>query len=84
MGLLSGLLMLPLAPLRGTIWVAEQVATEADRQLNDPARIRRQLEEVAAARRNGRLDDDEAAAIERELVGRLLARRRAARGGNRG
>ena len=83
MGLVSGLLTLPLAPLRGTVWVAEQVAAEADRQLYDPARIRRQLEEVAAARRDGRLDEEEAAAVERELVRRLLERRRAGRGGRR-
>jgi chorismate mutase len=80
MGLLTGLLTLPLAPLRGTVWVAERVAEEADRQLHDPARIRRRLEEVAAAREAGELDEAEAAAIERELVGRLL-RERASRWG---
>lgn len=49
MGLFTGLLTLPLAPLRGTIWVAEQVAAEAERQLHSEPRRRlltaeRQLE----------------------------------------
>lgn len=81
MGLVSGLLTLPLAPLKGTVWVAEQVAREADRQLHDPARIRRQLEQVASARESGELDADEAAALERELIGRLLRDRASRRGG---
>jgi cytochrome c-type biogenesis protein CcmI len=72
MGILTGLLGLPLAPLRGTVWIAEQVRDEADRQLHDPALIRRQLEEIAEARREGTIDDDEADAAERELVARLI------------
>ena len=34
MGLISGLLMLPLAPVRGVAWIGEQIAEEADRQLD--------------------------------------------------
>lgn len=72
MGIVSGLLGLPLAPLRGTVWVAEQVRDEADRQLHDPALIRRQLEQIAEARREGTIDEEEAAGAERELVSRLI------------
>jgi chorismate mutase len=72
MGLLSALLGLPLAPLRGTVWVAEQVMRQAERELYDPARIRRQLEDVDLLRSKGELADDEAEAIEDELVQRLL------------
>lgn len=75
MGLISGLLTLPLAPLRGTVWLAEQIADEADRQMHDPAFVRQQLEEVAAARAAGELSAAEADRRERELVGRLLQRR---------
>ena len=32
MGLITGLLTLPLAPVRGTIWIAEQIAAEAERR----------------------------------------------------
>lgn len=72
MGILSGLIGLPLAPLRGTVWVAEQVRDEADRQLHDPALIRRQLEQIADARREGTIDEEEADSAERELVSRLI------------
>src|SRR5206468_3647955 len=33
MGLFTGLLLLPLAPLRGTIWLAEQLAAIAEQEL---------------------------------------------------
>lgn len=72
MGILSGIIGLPLAPLRGTVWVAEQVRDEADRQLHDPALIRRQLEQIADARREGTIDEEEADIAERELVARLI------------
>ena len=32
MGLFTGLLTLPLAPVRGTVWIAEQLAAEAERR----------------------------------------------------
>lgn len=72
MGILSGLIGLPLAPLRGTVWVAEQIRDEADKQFHDPAAIRRQLEQIADARRAGTIDEDEADSAERELVARLI------------
>lgn len=72
MGLLTGLLGLPLAPIRGTIWVADQVLQEAERQYYDPAAIRRSLEEIEQARQRGDLSEDEARAQEEELIERLL------------
>lgn len=75
MGLFSGILGLPLAPLRGTVWVAEQVRQQAEDEFYDPARIRAQLEDVELARRAGELDDDQATEIEDELVERLLVGR---------
>lgn len=75
MGLITGLLGLPLAPLRGTIWVADQVLQQAEEDFYDPARIKAQLEDVDRARAAGELSDDEATAIEDELVERLLVSR---------
>src|SRR5881275_1276931 len=43
MGLISGLLTLPLAPVRGTIWIAEQLLEQAERELGDETTIRREL-----------------------------------------
>jgi chorismate mutase len=75
MGLITGLLGLPVAPLRGTIWVAEQVLQQAEEEFYDPARIKAQLEDVDRARAAGELTDDEATALEDELVERLLVSR---------
>ena len=74
MGLFTGLLTLPLAPVRGVIWVAEQSYDQAERELYDPAKIRRQLEDIDELRAAGEIDEVEAEAIEDELVQRLLDR----------
>lgn len=76
MGLLSGLFMAPFAPIKGTVWVAERIHEEAERQYYDPGAIRRQLEEVAQARADGDLSEDEASALEHELIQRLMTSNR--------
>lgn len=81
MGLFTGLLTLPLAPVRGTIWVAEQVLEQAERQFYDPAVIRRQLEDVDELRSRGEISGEEAEQMEDELVERLMESRRRQRGG---
>jgi len=72
MGLITGILGLPLAPLRGTVAVAEQVLKQAEDEFYDPARIRAQLEEVDRQREAGTLSDEEATAWEDELIDRLM------------
>jgi Gas vesicle protein G len=74
-GLVTGLLGLPLAPVRGVIWLAEQVLEQAEEQFYDPARIRAQLEQVDEARRSGELTEEECVEIENELLQRLMYRR---------
>jgi cytochrome c-type biogenesis protein CcmH/NrfG len=80
MGILTGLLTFPLAPVRGTIWVAEQVLDEAERQYYDPNVIRRKLEQVDELRAAGEISDEEADEAEEELVARLMESRRRSRG----
>ena len=75
MGLFTGLLGLPLAPLRGTVWEAEQVLQQAEEEYYDPARIKEQLDAVEQARAAGELSDDEATEIEDALVDRLIESR---------
>lgn len=75
MGLITGVLGLPVAPLRGVVAAAEQVRRAAEDQFYDPVLIRGQLEEVDRMRADGRLTDDEATAWEDELVERLLVAR---------
>ena len=72
MGLITGLLGLPLAPLRGTIAAAEQIRQQAEDEFYDPATIRAQLERVDRQREAGELSDEEATAWEDELVDRLI------------
>jgi hypothetical protein len=69
--LISGLLLLPLAPVRGTVWIAERLLEEAERELDDPAAIERRLADAEAAHERGELTDDELADIEDELLRRL-------------
>jgi Gas vesicle protein G len=70
-GLFTGLLTLPLAPVRGVAWVLEQVVDEADRQLYDEHRIRRELLELELESEDGRVSDEERSQREQELLDRL-------------
>ncbi|MEV4163129.1 gas vesicle protein GvpG [Nonomuraea dietziae] len=60
MGLITSLLGLPLAPLKGLIRLAELIQDEAERQLRDPAVVRRELEEIETARATGVMSEEEA------------------------
>jgi hypothetical protein len=71
MGLVTGLLTLPLAPVRATIWLADQIATEAERELGDEAAIRRSLAEAERQYEAGELGLVEYEAIEDALLERL-------------
>ena len=72
MGLLTLPLRLPLLPLQGVIRLAELIGDEAERQLNDPARIRQELEEAQRLWAAGDISDEELARIQNEVTGRLV------------
>jgi hypothetical protein len=71
MGLISSLLTLPLAPVRGLVWTFEQVVDEAEAQLHDPARIRAELGDAESALERGEIDEQTYEELERELLNRL-------------
>jgi len=75
MGLFTGLLTFPLAPVRGVVGLAGMLQAEAYRQWTDPARIRSQLAEVDEAFQAGRLTEAERTERQNELVARLMAGR---------
>ena len=75
MGLITGLLTLPLAPVRGTVWIAERLLEQAEAELNDENAIIAQLMEIDAAREAGEISDEDAAAAEDILLERLIAAR---------
>jgi hypothetical protein len=71
MGLFTGLLTLPLAPIKGVIWIAEKIQQEAERELYDERKIRGQLTEVELAYETGAIDEDTYVRLEEELLDRL-------------
>jgi Gas vesicle protein G len=75
MGLIVGLLTLPLAPVRGTAWLAERILEQAESEFYDERAIRAQLLEIEAAREAGEIDDETAAQAEDVLLERLIAGR---------
>jgi hypothetical protein len=76
MGLITGLLTLPLAPVRGVAWVAEQVADQAEQELYDEGKIMRELAAVELAHETGEIDDDQLNAHVDALLERLEEGRR--------
>jgi hypothetical protein len=71
-GLISGLLKLPLSPVLGTVWIAEQIQAQAEAEYYDEGAIQAQLREIDAARAAGTIDDAEADAAEDALLERLM------------
>ena len=59
MGLLSGLLLLPLAPVRGTMWIAERLLEQAEQELDPERRARLQLQALQVALDLGELTPEE-------------------------
>jgi hypothetical protein len=58
-GLFTALATLPLAPVRGVAWVAQQVAEEAERQAENAPRLRHELVQLELDHDTGLVDDDE-------------------------
>lgn len=56
MGLLSGVLLLPLAPVRGVVWVSDRLIDAAEAELYDPAVVRVQLAELNRSLDDGEID----------------------------
>ncbi|MTE16971.1 gas vesicle protein GvpG [Nocardia aurantiaca] len=71
MGLLSSIFSLPLAPIRGVIWVGELIQDQVERQLHDPAILRRELEEIDRAAATGDLSAEEAEQAQQAVLERM-------------
>jgi Gas vesicle protein G len=86
MGLITGLLTLPLAPVRGVAWVAEKVGEQAELELYDENRIMGELAELERAKNAGELDEEQFNRYVDELLERLEIGRQLQleRGGNVG
>jgi hypothetical protein len=75
MGLFTSLLTLPLAPVRGVIWISERVLDQALSEESDPTEIYEQLAEIEARRTSGEISAEESAEAEADLVARLIRAR---------
>jgi hypothetical protein len=83
MGLLEELLLLPLAPVRGVVWLGGQVDEIVRRQATDPAMIRGQIAEIEEAREADELSDEEADELEGPLLRQLVETSMASTSGGR-
>ena len=72
MGLFTALLTLPLAPVRGTVWIAEKLQGQAELELYDESAIEAGLLELQAARENGVYEESEIEQAEDALIERLM------------
>ena len=71
MGLITGLLTLPLAPVRGVAWIGEQVAEQAAQEMDAEARIRRELGRLEMDHELGEIGIEEFEAREDALLEEL-------------
>ena len=58
-------------PLRRVIQLGEVLHDHAERELRDPASVRRQLEQAERARASGEISDDELAHAQAQAIDRL-------------
>lgn len=82
MGLISGLLLLPLAPVRGTAWVADLLLDTAERELYSCDALRAQLAALNHAYEDGDLGEEEFEAQEERLLDLLEQAQEKARAGH--
>jgi uncharacterized membrane protein len=72
MELLTLLFRLPFLPVQGVIRLGELLQDEAERQLRDPARIRRELEDAQRRYEAGEISEEEFIQIQDELARTLI------------
>ena len=76
MGIFSGIIGLPLAPVRGMIVgpirgvmaLSEVIARQVEQERNNPATTRRQLEELEEARERGEISAEEESEAQEEIL----------------
>jgi hypothetical protein len=74
MGLMKELVLLPVAPVRGTLWVAERIADQVEQEETSAGGAVKQIEEIDRAQERGELDEREAAERQERLVEEQVVR----------
>jgi uncharacterized membrane protein len=72
MELLTLLFRLPFLPVQGVIRLGELLQDEAERELHDPARIRRELEDAQRRYEAGEISEEQFIQIQDELASTLV------------
>jgi Gas vesicle protein G len=78
MNLFTFLFRLPLLPVRGFVQLATLIAEEAEREMANPATIRRELEQAERARASGEISDEQAGEFEQAALAEFAQARRGA------
>jgi hypothetical protein len=68
MGFFSAIVLSPLAPVRGVIWLGEVIQRQVEQQLHDPANTRRQLEALQEARERGEITAEEEKQAQQQIL----------------
>jgi cytochrome c-type biogenesis protein CcmH/NrfG len=71
MGVLSFIVTLPLAPVRGVISLAEVIQRQVEEELHNPASARRALEELEQARAAGEISEEEEEQAQQVILDRM-------------
>ena len=72
MGLLTLPFRLPILPLKGFIRLGELIAEQTERELRDPARVRRELEEAQWQHAQGAISDEDVSRIQQKAISSLV------------
>jgi hypothetical protein len=75
-GLLTSIMGWPLLPVRGVVWLAQRIQEQAEREFNNPMAVRRQLEEIEAARAAGEITEEEQNHLYQQVLQRVTGNRR--------
>ena len=66
------LFRLPVMPLQKVVQLGGVLQQHAERELRDPANVRRQLEQAERARAAGEISDEDLAREQERAIGRLM------------
>jgi hypothetical protein len=73
-GLIRELVLLPVAPVRGVVWVAGRIAEQAEQERYGEAASVQRLDQLEEARKSGELDEEKAKELEEQVIQEQLSR----------
>ncbi|OMC26369.1 gas vesicle protein GvpG [Mycobacterium colombiense] len=73
MGFFSAIVLSPLAPVRGVMWLGNVIQQQVEQQLHDPANTRRQLEALQEARERGEITAEEEKQAQQQILQARMA-----------